>query len=88
MGLSCPPSPTASPTQEHIFIELMRELKHVICCYGSTRPVRKTLDDMGSQVIMQPPGNGMPFMPLTGYGAPGNPGDYCPPLGLGKEGYS
>lgn len=51
----------------------MRELKHVICCYGSTRPVRKTIDDLGSQVIMQHhPGNGMPFMPLGGYGGMGN----------------
>ena len=37
--------------RDNIFIELMRELKHVICCYGSTRPVRRnTVDDLGSQV--------------------------------------
>lgn len=61
----------------------MRELKHVICCYGSTRPVRKTMDDMGSQVIMQAPGNGMPFMPLGGYAPSGHP-EFLPPLALNK----
>ncbi|RWS06259.1 glutamate receptor: ionotropic kainate 2-like protein 3, partial [Dinothrombium tinctorium] len=51
---------------DHIFVELMRELKHVICCYGSTRPVRKNMiSDMGSQVMLPPPGNGLPFMPIS-----------------------
>ncbi|RWS28514.1 Glutamate receptor: ionotropic kainate-like protein 2, partial [Leptotrombidium deliense] len=71
--------------RDHIFIELMRELKHVICCYGSTRPVRKTaINDMGSQMIL--PGNGMPFMPMAGYGAGLPQGDFLPPLA--KDGYS
>ncbi|XP_015783422.1 glutamate receptor ionotropic, kainate 2 [Tetranychus urticae] len=78
--------------RDHIFVELMRELKHVICCYGSTRPVRRTgMDDMGSQIIMQTPGNGIPGMPIPGYGFP-HPihahGDFIPAFGMGKEDYS
>ena len=69
--------------RDHIFVELVRELKHVICCYGSTRPVRKTIDDMACPVQTHP-GNGMPFMPLPGYG-PGN--DFLPNA-MAKEGYS
>lgn len=61
--------------RDHIFVELMRELKHVICCYGSTRPVRRTMDDMACPVQTHP-GNGMPFMPLPGYGAGS---DFLPP---------
>ena len=60
--------------RDHIAVELMRELKHVICCYGSTRPVRRTLDDLACPV--QPVDhmdqlsrmNGMAFIP--GYGPP------------------
>lgn len=66
--------------RDNIFVELMRELKHVICCYGSTRPVRKcNLDDVGSQQSNSIP----PFYPLSGYG------DF-PPLGGGPKdsGYS
>ncbi|KAI1307964.1 Glutamate receptor ionotropic, kainate 2 [Halotydeus destructor] len=70
--------------RDHIFVELMRELKHVICCYGSTRPIRKTLDDMGSQAMMQPPPSGVPFRPLA-YGPRGHyrqsefiPSDFSP----------
>ena len=55
--------------RDHIGVELMRELKHVICCYGSTRPVRRTLDDLACPV--QPVDhieqmsrmNGMAFIP-------------------------
>lgn len=55
--------------RDHIAVELMRELKHVICCYGSTRPVRRTLDDLACPV--QPVDhieqmnrmNGMAFIP-------------------------
>lgn len=70
----------------------MRELKHVICCYGSTRPVRKTIDDYGSQVMIgtgsAPSGmNGsVPYMPTSGSyddgtddpGRDGNGGQYFP----------
>lgn len=75
----------------------MRELKHVICCYGSTRPVRKTIDDYGSQVMISgsaPSGmNGSaPYMPTSGSyddgtdgaGPGGNNADYFPP---NKQGY-
>lgn len=81
----------------------MRELKHVICCYGSTRPVRKTIDDYGSQVMIgagsAPSGmNGSaPYMPTSGSydrddgtdgGVGPNPGgDYYPPSMQGKQGY-
>lgn len=82
----------------------MRELKHVICCYGSTRPVRKTIDDYGSQVMIGSQGNipsGMngnaPFMPMGGsYDEEGPdsapPGDdvYFPSSlqGNNKQGYN
>ena len=69
--------------RDNIFVELMRELKHVICCYGSTRPVRKCNlgDDLGSQQS-----NSIP--PFYGYGCANT--DFIPPLGTGsnKDGYS
>lgn len=66
--------------RDHIFVELMRELKHVICCYGSTRPVRRTIDDFAQGIIAQP-ANGAPYMSFRAYA-----NDFAPPLGLtGKE---
>lgn len=71
--------------RDHIFVELMRELKHVICCYGSTRPVRRTIDDLAQGIITQPGVNGAPYMSFRGYSA----NEFLPPLTLtGKEGYS
>jgi len=51
--------------RDHIGVELMRELKHVICCYGSTRPVRKTIDDLTCPIQPSLMGsmNGMAFIP-------------------------
>ena len=68
--------------RDNIFVELMRELKHVICCYGSTRPVRKcNIDDMGSQ------SNSQIIPPFNYYGC--NQLDFIPPIGTGpKDGYS
>ena len=41
--------------QEHIGIELLREIKYVICCYGNTRPIRKVYDwDPSRSLIIEP----------------------------------
>ncbi|OTF77410.1 hypothetical protein BLA29_011313, partial [Euroglyphus maynei] len=40
---------------EHIGIELLREIKYVICCYGNTRPIRKVYDwDPARSLIIEP----------------------------------
>jgi len=59
--------------RDNIMVEFMRELKHVICCYGSTRPVRRTgMDNIGTKMIIESTGNGMAVMPLPGYALPRN----------------
>ncbi|KPM05200.1 glutamate receptor, ionotropic kainate 2-like protein 3 [Sarcoptes scabiei] len=41
--------------REHIGIELLREIKYVICCYGNTRPIRKVYDwDPTRSLIIEP----------------------------------
>ncbi|XP_074594832.1 glutamate receptor ionotropic, kainate 2-like [Brevipalpus obovatus] len=74
--------------RDHIFVELIRELKHVICCYGSTRPIRKARMGDASGMSMPLPPNGIPGMPLRGYSDFSHPihNEYIPAnYGLGQE---
>lgn len=65
----------------------MRELKHVICCYGSTRPIRRPgLDDFCARMMMSSP-NGIPGVPIrSNYGGFAPHSEYIPAnYGLGRE---
>ncbi|XP_046915372.2 glutamate receptor ionotropic, kainate 2 [Dermatophagoides farinae] len=53
--------------REHICIELLREIKYVICCYGNTRPIRKVSDMNPARHLIIQTGNGLPFMPMNSY---------------------
>ncbi|KAH9389246.1 hypothetical protein TYRP_008603, partial [Tyrophagus putrescentiae] len=53
--------------REHICVELLREIKYVICCYGNTRPIRKVSDINPARNLIIQSGNGLPFMPMSSY---------------------
>lgn len=67
----------------------MRELKHVICCYGSTRPIRRNpMDEPSKHFTMPQPPNGIPGYPIRGYESFPHPvsREYIPAnYGLGRE---
>lgn len=48
--------------REHICVELLREIKYVICCYGNTRPIRKVSDTNPARNLIITSGNGLPYM--------------------------
>lgn len=48
-------------------MELLREIKYVICCYGNTRPIRKVSDINPARNLIIQSGNGLPFMPMSSY---------------------
>lgn len=58
---------TFTSFQEHICVELLREIKYVICCYGNTRPIRKVSDLNPARNLIIQSGNGLPFMPMSSY---------------------
>ncbi|XP_074595023.1 glutamate receptor ionotropic, kainate 2-like isoform X2 [Brevipalpus obovatus] len=57
--------------RDHIFLELMRELKNVTCCYGRARPVRRiAMDESGQVIVTERDDGNYPPMNILRYGYP------------------